>query len=156
MSRSPAPARRPRCPSNESERGYADLARALARRRRPHESPPPSVLQSAGSFERSERGCESTGFHCLARELPDVMSTNFRTFSPPPPLSACLDLIYTIKFVQPSLLRPLFYDPPHPSDADIISGCSLRVGSIIDRLCREARKYCEMENHPSYPKPPLI
>ena len=36
-----------------------------------------------------------------------------------------VDLIYTIKFMQPPLLCPLFHDPPSPSDVDITSGSSL-------------------------------
>ena len=42
-------------------------------------------------------------------------------FDPLPPCPH-LDLIYTIKFKQPPLLRTLFNDPPPPSDADVISG----------------------------------
>ena len=33
-----------------------------------------------------------------------------------------LELIYTIEFTHPPLLRPLFHDPPPPSNADVISG----------------------------------
>ena len=36
---------------------------------------------------------------------------NFGFFDPLPPCLH-LDLIYTIKFTQPLLLRPLFHDPP--------------------------------------------
>ena len=39
----------------------------------------------------------------------------------PPPASPDLEQIYTTKFTQPPLLRPIFHDPPPPSDADIIS-----------------------------------
>ena len=48
------------------------------------------------------------------------------------PLPTCLhlELIYAIKFTQPSLLRLLFHDTPSPSDADIISG-----GSLSGRHC---------------------
>ena len=49
-------------------------------------------------------------------------------------LSPCpqLDLIYTVKFTQPPLLRPLFQDPLPLSDADIISGSSLTRRTHID------------------------
>ena len=44
-------------------------------------------------------------------------------FFTPSPLSAFgSDLIFSMKFSQPPLLRPLFNDPPPPSDADIIYG----------------------------------
>ena len=34
-------------------------------------------------------------------------------------------MIYSIELMQPPLLRPIFHDPPPPSDADITSGGSL-------------------------------
>ena len=49
-----------------------------------------------------------------------MMSTKFLDFLSPPPCPH-LELINTIKFMQPPLLRPLFHD----SDVDIISGSSL-------------------------------
>ena len=51
---------------------------------------------------------------------------DFRKFSPSSPCPH-LDLIYKIKFKQPPLLRPrpLFNDPPPPSDADILFGCPI-------------------------------
>ena len=45
-------------------------------------------------------------------------------FDPLPPCPH-LELIYTTKFTQSSLLHLLFHDAPPPSDADIISGRSL-------------------------------
>ena len=40
------------------------------------------------------------------------------------------ELIYSIKFMQPPLLRPLLHDPCPPSDADIISGCTPTLNPI--------------------------
>ena len=64
-------------------------------------------------------------------ELPDMMSAKIWDFSTPfPPFCPHEELVYTIKFTQPPLLRLRFHFPPTPSDADIISGSSLapRVG----------------------------
>ena len=58
-----------------------------------------------------------------------MMSAKFLDFCPLPPCPH-LDLIYTINFNQPPLLRPLFHDPPPPSDADIIYGCSLTSSDL--------------------------
>ena len=40
------------------------------------------------------------------------MSTKMLDLSPPPPPCPHLEMIYTVKFIQPLLLRPLFHDPP--------------------------------------------
>ena len=61
-------------------------------------------------------------------ELPDMMSTKYSEFLPPPPCPH-LDLIYTIKFTQPPLLRLHFHGPlPH---ADVISGISQTLPSGV-------------------------
>ena len=49
----------------------------------------------------------------FVREPPDMMSAKFWAFWPPPPCPH-LDLIYTMKFMQPPLLRPLIHDPFPP------------------------------------------
>ena len=51
---------------------------------------------------------------------------NFQTPSPPCPH---LDLIYTIKFMQPPLLRPLFHD--------IISGSSFTLNVVVSVQIRQ-------------------
>ena len=58
-------------------------------------------------------------------ELRDMTSAKFSDFSDPlPSLSAFgTDLYY--KILATPFLRPLFHDPTHPSDADIIPGSSL-------------------------------
>ena len=61
-------------------------------------------------------------FEHSVRDLPDIMSANFLFFWLPLPCLH-LDLIYTIKFIQPPLLCRLVHYPT-PSDADIISGNS--------------------------------
>ena len=43
-----------------------------------------------------------------------MASTEFSGFLTPSPPCLHLDLIYTIEFTQPPLLRPLFHDLPPP------------------------------------------
>ena len=71
------------------------------------------------------------------REPPDMMSTKFLHFFDPLPPCPHLDLIYTIKLMQPPLLHLLFHDhlpPPMQTDANIISGTSLNLLRSDDHL----------------------
>ena len=62
----------------------------------------------------------------LLKGLRLMTSTKFSNFLCPSPSCPQMELIYTTKSTQSPLLCALFHDPPSPpSDADIISGCSL-------------------------------
>ena len=62
------------------------------------------------------------------------MSAKILNFLPPPPCPH-LDLVFTVRFTQTPLLRPLFLYPL--SDADIITGGHLRRFTLRNLFCRE-------------------
>ena len=66
------------------------------------------------------------------KKLPDMMSPKFSDFLTPSPLVR-MELIYPIKFTLLPFQLSAFLDSPCPSDAYIISGCSLKDRPSLSR-----------------------
>ena len=69
----------------------------------------PSVPRASLPRPRPSEGASRSSSEI--RDLPDMMSAKFSDFLTPSPHCPHLELICSIKFPQPPLLRPLFLDP---------------------------------------------